>query len=89
MIEPYTVILKKENKDNLVLHNNEPTMNSINAEEDNPSHSFIHTENTFDLGVHKIFYSFISQLPIIYNHTTLYFLSQSSTCSPLCLSIFE
>ena len=60
MTKPYTLISKKENKDNLVLHNNEPAMNSTNAEEDNHNHSFIHTKITFDHGVHKIFYSFIS-----------------------------
>ena len=88
-IEPYTVILKKGNEVNLILNNNEPTMNSTNAEEDSHSHSFIHIENTFDPGVYKIFYSFISQLPIIYSHSKLYFLSQSSTCSPSYLSISE
>ena len=43
-MEPYTVIWKKGNKDNHILHNNEPAMNSTNAEEDNHGHSFIHTE---------------------------------------------
>ena len=44
IIEPYTKNLKKENKDNLVLHNNKSAMNFTNVEEDNHSHSFIHIE---------------------------------------------
>ena len=43
MIETYTLILKKENKDNLVLQNNKSAMNFTNVEEDSHSHSFIHT----------------------------------------------
>lgn len=41
IIEPYTGILKKENEDNLVLHNNKFAMNFTNVEEDNHNHSFI------------------------------------------------
>lgn len=71
MIEPYTVISKKGNKDNLVLHNKEPAMNSTNAEEDNHSHSFIHTENTFDPESTKFLFPpfFTSN---IYSHSILY-----------------
>ena len=44
IIEPYIESLKKENEDNLVLHNNKSAMNFTNVEEDNHNHSFIHTE---------------------------------------------
>ena len=69
IIEPYTGILKKENEDNLILHNNKSAMNFTNVEEDNHSHSFIHTE------IHLIQSSPISSIHYffnIYNYSTFY-----------------